>query len=109
MQFGRICERLQQVVPGGANARLNPLLIWIISENTMPHIIVKSWPGKTEEQKRELTRRITQDVMDVLAYNEDAVSVAFVEVAPDQWAEEVYGPDIKAQWDALYKKPGYSM
>lgn len=75
----------------------------------MPHIIVKSWPGKTEQQKHELAQRITQDVMDVLAYSEEAVSVAFVEIAPDEWAEHVYGPDIKAQWDVLYKKPGYSM
>ena len=31
----------------------------------MPHVIVKLWPGKTEQQKKELAERITKDVMDV--------------------------------------------
>lgn len=75
----------------------------------MPHIIVKAWPGKTEAQKQELAQRITRDVAEVLNYTDDAVSVAFVEIEPAQWAKQVYGPDIKQNWGALYKKPGYSM
>ncbi|MBT2119110.1 tautomerase family protein [Dyella sp. LX-66] len=75
----------------------------------MPHVIVKAWPGKTEAQKQELAQRITRDIVEVFDYTEDAVSVAFVEIQPAQWASEVYGPDIKANWNALYKKPGYSM
>ena len=35
----------------------------------MPHIIVKLWPGKSE-QKRCLANAITKDVMDVLNYRD---------------------------------------
>jgi 4-oxalocrotonate tautomerase len=75
----------------------------------MPHVIVKLWPGKSQAQKKRLAERITQDVMNILAYGEEAVSVAFEEVKSSDWAKQVYQPDIKAKSDTLYKKPGYSM
>jgi 4-oxalocrotonate tautomerase len=75
----------------------------------MPHVIVKLWPGKSVAQKTRLAERIAHDVMDVLGYGEESVSVAFEEVKSSDWAKQVYQPDIKAKWDALYKKPGYSM
>jgi 4-oxalocrotonate tautomerase len=73
----------------------------------MPHIIVKLWPGKTEQQKQQLADVITQDVMRVLKYGEESVSVGFEEVAPEHWTKEVYRPDIEQKWDRIYKKPGY--
>jgi 4-oxalocrotonate tautomerase len=78
-------------------------------ERTMPHVIVKLWPGKTQEQKRRLADRITKAVMDVLNYGEESVSVAFEEVSSKDWAEKVYKPDIVNQPEKLYKKPGYTM
>jgi 4-oxalocrotonate tautomerase len=63
----------------------------------MPHVIVKLWPGKSEEQKTRLAERITDDVMAVLNYGEDSVSVAMEEVQPKDWAEKVYRPDILGQ------------
>lgn len=42
----------------------------------MPHVIVKLWPGKSEEQKTRLAERIAKDVMDVLKYGEGSVSVS---------------------------------
>ncbi|WP_210358363.1 tautomerase family protein [Sphingomonas beigongshangi] len=73
----------------------------------MPHVIVKLWPGKTEDQKRRLAATIVQGVTNSLGYNEDAVSVAFEEVPPAQWNARVYKPDIKARWTSLAKRPGY--
>jgi len=73
----------------------------------MPHVIVKLWPGKSEEQKTRLAQAIAKDVMDILHYGEDSVSVALEEVKPKDWAEKVYRPDVKDKWDILYKKPGY--
>lgn len=73
----------------------------------MPHVIVKAWPGKSEEQKRRLAEAIAKDVMDILHYGEESVSVAMEEVKPQDWAKKVYHPDIKNQWEKLYKKPGY--
>jgi 4-oxalocrotonate tautomerase len=75
----------------------------------MPHVIVKLWPGKSKQQKARLAERITRDVMDVLNYGEESVSVAFEEVSPEDWAEKVYKPDIVDNTGNLYKKPGYTM
>jgi 4-oxalocrotonate tautomerase len=75
----------------------------------MPHVIVKLWPGKTEQQKRRLADAITADVMKVLHYGEESVSVGFEEVEAARWAEQVYGPDIVEKTATLYKKPGYRM
>ena len=75
----------------------------------MPHVIVKLWPGKTEQQKKQLAERITKDVMEVLNYGDESVSVAFEEVSSKDWKKKVYEPDILEQPQKLYKKPGYTM
>ena len=75
----------------------------------MPHIIVKLWPGKSEQQKTRLAEAITKDVMNNLHYGEESVSVAFEEIPAQEWAEKVYKPDILNHPEKLYKKPGYTM
>ncbi len=75
----------------------------------MPHVIVKLWPGKSEQQKSHLADRIARAVMDVLDYGEESVSVGFEEVKSQDWKQKVYRPDIQDNWDKLYKKPGYEM
>ena len=75
----------------------------------MPHVIVKLWPGQSEQQKVRLAKDIVKDVMNALNYGEESVSVAFEEVEPQDWAENVYKPDILKQPEKLYKKPGYTM
>jgi len=75
----------------------------------MPHVIVKLWPGKSEEQKRRLADAISKDVMNILNYGQESVSVAIEEVSSKSWAEKVYKPDILDNSDKLYKKPGYTM
>jgi 4-oxalocrotonate tautomerase len=73
----------------------------------MPHVIVKLWPGKSERQKARLSEAIVKDVVSVLNYGEESVSVAIEEVKPEDRAEKVYKPDIQNKWEGLYKKPGY--
>jgi 4-oxalocrotonate tautomerase len=75
----------------------------------MPHIIVKLWLGKSEQQKIRLAEEIVKDVMNVLNYGEKSVSVTFEEVKPQDWAEKVYKPDILNKPEELYKQPGYTM
>ena len=75
----------------------------------MPHVIVKLWPGKSEQQKRRLAAAITKDVASVLNYGDESVSVALEEVAPAEWGEKVYHRDIVEKAATLYKKPGYEM
>jgi len=76
-------------------------------EKTMPHVVVKLWPGKSEQQKTRLAEAITKDVTDILHYGEESVSVAMEEVKSQDWVEKVYKPDVKGKWKKLYKKPGY--
>jgi len=75
----------------------------------MPHVIVKLWPGKSEQQKVRLAKKIVEDVTTVLNYGEESVSVAFEEVDSQDWTEKVYHPDIVRNSERLYKKPGYTM
>jgi 4-oxalocrotonate tautomerase len=73
----------------------------------MPHFIVKLWPGKSEAQKQDLSDAIARDVMNILNYGEESVSVGFEEVGPSDWSARVYGPDIQGKWNTPVKKPGY--
>ncbi len=73
----------------------------------MPHVVVKLWPGKSEKQKTRLAEAIVKDVMTVLHYGEESVSLAIEEVKQEDWKEKVYKPDIQNKWEKLYKKPGY--
>ena len=70
-------------------------------------MVVKLWPGKSEQQKARLSEAIVKDVMNVLNYGVESVSVAIEEVKPEDWAEKVYKPDIQNKWEELFKKPGY--
>jgi 4-oxalocrotonate tautomerase len=74
----------------------------------MPHVIVKLYPGRTEEQKRRLADEIVRDVVDIAKCAEKSVSVAIEEVHPDDWTEKVYKPDILNSTHPLYKEPGYN-
>jgi 4-oxalocrotonate tautomerase len=74
----------------------------------MPHVIVKLYPGRSGEQKKQLAEEIAKDVVAIARCEEKAVSVAFEEVEEDEWAETVYRPDILENKDKLYKEPGYN-
>ncbi len=75
----------------------------------MPHVIVKLWPGNSEQQKAQLANAIAKDVMDVLGFGEESVSVSMEEVEAQDWADRVYTPDIVLKPEQLYKKPGYDL
>ncbi|HEY9877158.1 MAG TPA: tautomerase family protein [Leptolyngbyaceae cyanobacterium] len=74
----------------------------------MPHITVKLYPGRPEEQKIELAEQITKNVVSLLNCSEASVSVAIEEVKPEDWPEQVYKPEILNNSESLYKKPGYN-
>jgi 4-oxalocrotonate tautomerase len=76
-------------------------------EQTMPHVIVKLWPGKSEQQKQKLADKITQAIGETLHYGEESVSVGFEEIAAKDWTEKIYKPDILGKKSTLYKQPGY--
>jgi 4-oxalocrotonate tautomerase len=68
----------------------------------------QKYPGRSERQKTELTMAIVKDVMAITQVGDDAVFVAIEEVAPGDWDDRVYKPDILNSAGKLYKKPGYN-
>jgi 4-oxalocrotonate tautomerase len=80
----------------------------IIWKLIMPHVIVKLYPGRSEEQRIKLADEIVKDVVDIAKCDEKSVSVAFEEIEKDDWAKKVYQPDILDKKDSLYKEPGYN-
>lgn len=74
----------------------------------MPHISIKLYPGRSEQQKVQLAEQIVKDVIAVLECSEASVSVAIEEIQPEDWPEQVYRPDILQNSEKLYKKPGYN-
>jgi 4-oxalocrotonate tautomerase len=73
----------------------------------MPHVIVKLYAGRSEQQKKRLAEAVTEAVTSSLNYGEESVSVAVEDVGPERWLEEVYKPDILGNLKRIYKKPGY--
>lgn len=80
-----------------------------IGEETMPHVSVKLWPGRSEEEKKQLAEAITEAVVRFTGSNESSVSVSIEDVPSGDWKEKVYDPEIRGKDEYLYKKPGYSM
>jgi 4-oxalocrotonate tautomerase len=78
-------------------------------EREMPHVIVKLWPGRSEQEKKQLADAIVKDIVTYAKCDESSVSVAIEEIKPADWAEKVYKPDILTPRGKLYRKPGYSM
>ena len=74
----------------------------------MPHVIVKLWPGRTEEQKHALAVKITDALKETMGASDNSISIAIEEIPKLEWKDKVYDPEIIARMDALYKKPDYS-
>lgn len=73
----------------------------------MPHVIVKLWPGKSDEQKQKLADEVTRALMSTLSCREESVSIGLEEVEQKNWTEQVYEPDIVGKSGTIIKKPGY--
>lgn len=74
----------------------------------MPHVSIKLYPGRSEDQKRQLADQIAKDVVAIAKCDEKSVSVSIEEIKPENWTEQVYKPDILSKSEKLYKKPGYN-
>ena len=80
-----------------------------LKEPVMPHITVKLYPGRTEQQKARIAEAIARSVVETIQSSLDSISVAVEEVDARDWKEKVYLPEVVGKADKLYKKPGYSM
>jgi 4-oxalocrotonate tautomerase len=74
----------------------------------MPHIIIKMYPGRSEEQKRKLVDSIASSISSIANCELKSISIAIEEVPSEEWAEKVYKPDIIGKSHTLYKEPGYN-
>ena len=73
----------------------------------MPHVVVKLYPGSTEDQKTKIAEGITKVIQEQTGKPEAYISVAIQEVAEAVWMAEVYDKEINPNFEKLYKKPGY--
>lgn len=73
----------------------------------MPHVIVKMYPGRSEQQKSALVNEITRALKETVKCSDESISVAVEEISPEEWRETVYQKDILEKDDTLYKRPGY--
>ena len=73
----------------------------------MPHVVVKLWPGRSEQQKAGLARDIVAALQKNCGSSDASISVAIEEVASEAWMQQVYEPEIAPAMERLYKKPGY--
>lgn len=74
----------------------------------MPHIDVKCFPGRTEQQKKECAEQIANAVAVTLGCKLSSVSVAISDVEQEAWKTEVWDKQIVPNEDKLYKKPEYT-
>jgi 4-oxalocrotonate tautomerase len=65
------------------------------------------YAGRSEAQKQKLADAVTEAVMETTGNASESVSVAIEDVAPADWTEKVYNPDIVNGRGKLYKRPGY--
>lgn len=72
----------------------------------MPHIVVKLWPGRNDDIKNSLAKKIADAVAEELKVDIGDVSVAFEEVSSSDWGEQVYKKEIKDNSN-VYLKPSY--
>lgn len=63
----------------------------------MPYVNLKLYPGRSEEQKREVARRIVEVVTEVCRVAPGAdFPVVIEEVAPESWSAAV-DPEVQAK------------
>ncbi len=70
----------------------------------MPHINIKAYAGRTEEQKKKLAEKIKQDVVEIYGCSEGAVSVLIEDMTADEF-KKAYEQDTKGREDLLLIKP----
>ena len=74
----------------------------------MPHVEIKCFAGRTDEQKKTCAERISEGIAETLGCRTSSVSVAIKDVAEEDWKREVWDKSIVPDSRYLYKKPGYT-
>lgn len=72
----------------------------------MPHIVVKLWPGRSDEIKLNMATKVANVIAEELQVDIGDVSVAIEEVDSGDWGETVYKKEIKDNVNIVVK-PSY--
>lgn len=71
----------------------------------MPHISVKMYTGRTQEQKQKMAEAIKAAVIDTIGCAGNYISVAVEDFAPDDW-KPVFDKEIRNNPN-IFIKPNY--
>ena len=74
----------------------------------MPHIEIKCFAGRTDEQKTRCAEKIAEDIAEILGCETSSVSIAIKDIPEGEWKEKVWDANIVPDEKYLYKKPGYN-
>lgn len=74
----------------------------------MPHVEIKCFPGRTEEQKKLCAEKIAEDIAETLGCKVSSVSITIKDIREEEWKEKVWDASIAPDKDLLYKTPGYT-
>ena len=74
----------------------------------MPHVEIKCFAGRTDEQKTRCTVKIAEDIAEILGCETSSVSIAIKDIHEGEWKEKVWDANIVPDEKYLYKKPGYT-
>src|SRR5437867_9270833 len=79
------------ISPFRGDGRTHGTPTWIWSVVVDDALYVRAYNG---QNSRRLAQAIAKDVVDILHYGEEPVSVAMEEVKSEYWKEKVYKPDM---------------
>jgi len=74
----------------------------------MPHVEIKCFSGRTEEQKKRCAEGIAEVIAETLGCKVSSVSVAIKDIPEEKWKKSVWDASIVPEMEELYKKPGYT-
>lgn len=74
----------------------------------MPHVEIKCYPGRSDEQKTMCAEKVAEVIADTLGCKTSSVSVTIKDVPENEWKEKVWDACITKDQENLYKKPGYT-
>ena len=69
----------------------------------MPHVEIKCYPGRSEEQKERCAEEVTKAITETLGCDATSVSVAIREIEKEDWKAKVWDTQITPEMDSLYK------
>ncbi|MBO4887483.1 MAG: tautomerase family protein [Firmicutes bacterium] len=74
----------------------------------MPHVEIKCFTGRTDEQKKVCAEKISEVIADTLGCRISSVSVVIKDIDEENWKKEVWDKNIVPDRKFLFKEPGYT-